>query len=407
MDAFENGVLGKGTPVLDASLKVTGQLKYVDDLKLPGMLCGKILFSPYAHANILSVDASEAERLEGVHAVVWYKDAPPTRYNGNGEDSDILPSELVFDREVRYVGDKVAAVAAETPEIAEKALRLIRVTYEELPFYLDPRDAAAPGALALHETGNIMEEVKLSAGDLEQGFAQADEIFESEYEVPAIYHAAIEPHVSLSVYGADGKLTVYTPSQDVFGKRKNLAKIFGLPMALAGYIGTAIAISTNVSTEMALTLAVPLGLLGTVWWVGKMSIDSVFVHWADRYAEKGNARGVMLMNWLPSAVMMLFFKVLVTVIICMYGTGLVEAFLTSVQNTGVLHGFEVIGGLLPALGIALNLRAILKKETIAFLLVGFLLVAYFNISIIGVALFGLVIAAIYFQYTKEDADYAG
>jgi len=178
-------------------------------------------------------------------------------------------------------------------------------------------------------------------------------------------------------------------------------------MALAGYIGTAIAISTNVSTEMALTLAVPLGLLGTVWWVGKMSIDSVFVHWADRYAEKGNARGVMLMNWLPSAVMMLFFKVLVTVIICMYGTGLVEAFLTSVQNTGVLHGFEVIGGLLPALGIALNLRAILKKETIAFLLVGFLLVAYFNISIIGVALFGLVIAAIYFQYTKEDADYAG
>lgn len=230
MDAFENGVLGKGTPVLDARLKVTGQLKYVDDLKLPGMLCGKILFSPYAHANILSVDASEAERLEGVHAVVWYKDAPPTRYNGNGEDSDILPSELVFDREVRYVGDKVAAVAAETPEIAEKALRLIRVSYEELPFYLDPRDAAAPDALALHETGNIMEEVKLSAGDLEEGFAQADEIFESEYEVPAIYHAPIEPHVSLSVYGPDGKLTVYTPSQDVFGKRKNLAKIFGLPM---------------------------------------------------------------------------------------------------------------------------------------------------------------------------------
>ena len=230
MDRFENGVLGKGTPVLDAALKVTGQLNYVDDLKLPGMLYGKILFSPYAHARIASIDAGEAERMEGVHAVVWYEHSPAVRYNGNGEDSDILPSELVFDREVRYVGDKVAAVAAETPELAERALRLIQVTYEELPFYLDPREAAAPDACLIHETGNILEEVNLSAGDLDAGFAQADEIFEDQYQVSAICHAPIEPHVSLSVYSADGKLTVYTPSQDVFGKRKNLAKIFGLPM---------------------------------------------------------------------------------------------------------------------------------------------------------------------------------
>lgn len=231
MDKFENGVLGKGTPVLDAAMKVTGQLKYVDDWKLPGMLCGKILFSPHAHARILSVDASEAQRLEGVHAVVWYAHSPSVRYNGNGEDSDILPSELVFDREVRYVGDKVAAVAADTPEIAERALGLIRVTYEELPFYLDPRDAAAPGAFLIHETGNVLEEVNLAAGDLDAGFAAADKIFETRYQVPAVSHAPIEPHVSVSVYGADGKLTVYTPSQDVFGQRKNLAKIFGLPMS--------------------------------------------------------------------------------------------------------------------------------------------------------------------------------
>jgi len=179
-------------------------------------------------------------------------------------------------------------------------------------------------------------------------------------------------------------------------------------MALAGYIGTAMAIATHVSTEVALALAVPLGLLGTMWWVGKMSVDSIFVHWADSYAAKGDTKGVMRMNWLPSAVMMLFFKVLVAVIILMFGTGLLESFLTTIQNTGILHGFEVIGGLLPALGIALNLGAILEKETVPFLMIGFLLVAYFQISIVGVALFGFAFAAVYYYYhkTKEDADYA-
>lgn len=177
-------------------------------------------------------------------------------------------------------------------------------------------------------------------------------------------------------------------------------------MALAGYIGTAIAISANVSVEVALALAVPLGLLGTVWWVGKMSLDSVFVHWADSFAAKGNTKGVVLMNWLPSAVVMCVFKVLVVLIICLLGTGLIESFLTTIQNTGILHGFEVIGGILPALGIALNLGAILKKETLPFLLIGFLLVSYFSISIVGVALFGLGFAAIYYFYTKEDEAYA-
>jgi len=215
---------------MDAGLKATGQLKYVDDMKLPGMLYGKVLFSPVPHAKIQSIDTTEAERLEGVKCVVCWKDAPEIRYNGNGEDTDVLPSERVFDDVVRYVGDKVAAVAAYTPQIAEEALKLIKVTYTELPHYFDPEEAAKPDAYPIHETGNIMEEVDLSAGDVDEGIKEADYVFENRFEVPAIYHAALEPHVSLSSYDADGKLTVYTPSQDVFGKRKNLAKIFGLPM---------------------------------------------------------------------------------------------------------------------------------------------------------------------------------
>lgn len=223
-------VLGSPVPVMDARMKVTGQMKYVDDMKLPGMLYGKILFSPVAHARIRFIDTEEAEKAEGVHAVVCYRDAPDIRYNGNGEDSDILPSERVLDNVVRYVGDKVAAVAAETPEEAERALKLIRVEYEELPFYLDPEEAAVPGAYPIHEQGNIMEEVDLGAGNMEEGFEDADRIFTKKYEVPAVSHSAMEPHVSISCYTPDGKLTVYTPSQDVFGQRKNLSKIFGLPM---------------------------------------------------------------------------------------------------------------------------------------------------------------------------------
>lgn len=179
-------------------------------------------------------------------------------------------------------------------------------------------------------------------------------------------------------------------------------------MAVAGYIGTALALATNVSTEVALAIAVPLGLLGTIWWVGKMTIDSFFVHWADSYAAKGNEKGVMLMNWLPSAVMMLVFKVIVSLVILMAGVPLMESFLNFVQGTNVLHALEVVGGLLPALGIGLNLRAILKNETMPFLLIGFLLVAYFQLSIVGVALFGLVFALIYMQMNKkEDATYGG
>lgn len=179
-------------------------------------------------------------------------------------------------------------------------------------------------------------------------------------------------------------------------------------MAVAGYIGTALALATNVSTEVALAIAVPLGLLGTIWWVGRMTIDSFFVHWADSYAAKGDEKGVMLMNWLPSAVMMLVFKVIVAVVILMAGVPLMESFLNIIQGTNILNALSVVGGLLPALGIGLNLRAILKSETMPFLLVGFLLVAYFQMSIVGVAMFGLVFALIYMQMNKkEDATYGG
>ncbi len=228
------GVIGKPTPVFDAKLKVTGQLQYVDDMKLPGLLHAKILLSTHAHANIVSIDTSAAEALPGVRAVVTWEDAPDVLFNGNGEDWDILESERVLDRRVRYVGDKVAAVAADTEAIAAAALKLIKVEYEDLPAYFDAEEAARPDAVKLHdwnENGNILWEVDNTFGNLDEGFSAADFVLDERFEVPAIHHAPMETHGCIASFDADGKLTVWSSSQDVFGKRRNLAKIFGLPYA--------------------------------------------------------------------------------------------------------------------------------------------------------------------------------
>ena len=224
------GIIGQSIPVRDAAMKVTGQFKYTADLEFPGMLHAKILFSPVPHARIKKIDTSRAEALEGVRGVVCYLNAPDTKYNSCGEEIDGHKTERVFDDTVRYVGDKVAAVAADTVKIAEQAVKLIQVEYEELPFYTDPGEALKEGAYPIHGESNIIFPVDMGAGDVEAGFKAADYIYEDTYSTPAIHHSAIETHASIAVYDSSGKLTVYTPSQDVFGYRKNLSRIFGLPM---------------------------------------------------------------------------------------------------------------------------------------------------------------------------------
>jgi PTS system mannose-specific IIC component len=166
-------------------------------------------------------------------------------------------------------------------------------------------------------------------------------------------------------------------------------------MALAGYVGTAFALAMHTTTEVALAIAVPIGLIGTVVWVGRMTISAVFAHWADSFAKKGNTRGVMLMNWVPAQTMLFLFKMILVTIFCVYVSEAVGNVVNGMVGSPIFNGIGVVGGMLPAVGIALNLRAILKKETWPFLIIGFLLVAYFKISIVGVALFGVAAAMIY------------
>jgi CO/xanthine dehydrogenase Mo-binding subunit len=236
IDEPHNGMVGKRVPVRDGRLKATGQFKYVADLKFPRMLYGKILTSPVPHAKIKNINTEKAWAVPGVKAVVCYKDAPRLYFNSCGETIEEYQTERLFDDTVRYVGDIVAAVAAEDEKSAEKAVRLIEVDYEELPVNFDPERGLDDDAYVIHHSGNLqkgnlIERVFQEAGNVEAGFAEADEIFEDRYTLPAIHHGQIETRACIANYDSMGKLTVYASSQDSFAVRYNLSKIFDLPMS--------------------------------------------------------------------------------------------------------------------------------------------------------------------------------
>lgn len=232
----EHPYIGANVPIAQAALKATGQMIYTADMKLPHMLHAKVLFSPRPHARIVNIDTTRAEALPGVHAVITHKNTPNRYYNSCGEVLNEYMTEQLFSPIVRYVGDKVAAVAADTEKIAEAALKLIDVEYEDLPANYDPERALDENAYVIHdhgelERGNLILTVAQSSGDVDAAMSKADRIFSDVYECPAIHHGAMETHVSLAVFDAEGMLTVYTPSQDTFAKRRNLANIFDLPMS--------------------------------------------------------------------------------------------------------------------------------------------------------------------------------
>jgi len=214
--------------MIDSVDKLTGKGLYTDDLVLPGTLVGKILHSPDAHARILSIDTLAAERLPGVKAVVTGRETP-VKYG-------ILPvghDETIFaTHKVRYIGDNVAAVAAETEEIAQKALQLIKVDYEVLPAWFDPEESMRAGENLIHEDKphNIEKEYHHHFGDVEKGFADADYIREDRFECAEVTHAALEPHSTLAQYDAEaGALTVWSSTQVPYYLMLTLASTLQMP----------------------------------------------------------------------------------------------------------------------------------------------------------------------------------
>ncbi len=246
--------IGNSLPIRDAALKVTGQKQYVGDMSLPGMLHAAVLFSPLPHARIKSICTEKAKALPGVLDVVCHREDPGVLFNSATRffEHQIPDTERIFDDTVRFVGDRVAAVAATTPEIARQALALIDVEYEPLPFYTDLEEAAKEKAYPLHGNSNVLTTISHTAGNLEQGFAQADQIFEDRYTTPPIHHAALERHVALANYDHSGKLTVTSPNQNVFAYRIILSRIFGLPMSHIRVVSPAIGGAFGGKLEMTL-----------------------------------------------------------------------------------------------------------------------------------------------------------
>lgn len=236
--------VGRPEKKVDAVKLVQGKPAFTDDVEMRGMLVAKVLRSPVAHARIRRIDASKARALEGVAAVLTYQDIPRVVYSTAGQ-SDPIPGPLdsfSLDSKVRFVGDRVAFVAAETEAIASQALDLIEVEYEELPALLDSREAMQPGAPILHDepefvnfadsdpTRNLAAEIRIDIGDVEKGFAEADHIFEAEYEVPKVQQAHIEPHVVVTYWDEDDRLVIRTSTQVPFHARRILAPVLGLPV---------------------------------------------------------------------------------------------------------------------------------------------------------------------------------
>jgi 4-hydroxybenzoyl-CoA reductase subunit alpha len=220
--------IGARVPMIDSEDKVTGKGLYADDLTLPGTLVGKILHSPHAHARILSIDTSEAERLPGVKAVVTGRETP-VKYGilPVGHDETILATDKVL-----YVGDNVAAVAAETAEIAEQALRLIKVDYEILPAWFDPEKSMLAEKNLIHteKPHNIEKEYHHHFGDVAKGFAEADYIREDRFVCAEVTHAALEPHSTLARYDAKaGEMTVWSSTQVPYYLMLTLASTLQMP----------------------------------------------------------------------------------------------------------------------------------------------------------------------------------
>jgi CO/xanthine dehydrogenase Mo-binding subunit/aerobic-type carbon monoxide dehydrogenase small subunit (CoxS/CutS family) len=242
-------VVGHSYPRPDAVAEVTGTAKFADDYTFSGMLYGATLRAAYPHARILSMDASQARALPGVHAVLTHEDVPGRNRHG----LVYLDWPVLCDDKVRYLGDAVAIVAADTPEIAAEALKHIRVDYEPLPVVASAEQAREPGAAIVHEekstadgeSGNLLEHIKLRHGDVDEGFAQADVVVEREYRTPAYDHMFMEPECSIGVpagYDAGDfrydKVTIYVGSQIPYADRAQVAAALGLPEDQVRIVGT-------------------------------------------------------------------------------------------------------------------------------------------------------------------------
>ncbi len=226
----------------DAIERVTGKAIFIDDIRLPHMLYAKVLRSKYAHARILSIDISEAEKMPGVYKVITGRDREPVYYGDLIKDR----TPLVVDK-VRHVGDAVAVVIADTERHARRALNKIRVEYEPLPVYVDALEAMREDAMLIHENSeryirvssfydpipgtNVATKYEIHKGDVKRGFEEADVVLQREFNFSHMSSAAIEVHAAISLLKEDGTVEIWTSNVGPFVVRETVAEMFGIPIS--------------------------------------------------------------------------------------------------------------------------------------------------------------------------------
>ncbi len=234
--------VNKAEVKVDAVKLGKGKPSFTDDFRPQGMLFGALLTSNVAHARIRSINAQKARELPGVHAVLTYQDIPRVKYASGGQSyPQPLPYDQVcLDNKVRHQGDRVAVVAAETQEIADKALQLIEVDYEILDAVVDPREAMKEGAPVIHDEDdtegihdakhNIVHHIEAENGDPDKRFAEADRVFTGSFRTPKQQHAQLEPHICITHYDPDGRMVVLSSTQVPFHVRRIIAPLIDIPV---------------------------------------------------------------------------------------------------------------------------------------------------------------------------------
>jgi carbon-monoxide dehydrogenase large subunit len=312
--------VGKNVERIDAYEKVTGRAPFVADLKVPGMLYAKVLRSPYAHAEIKEIDISAALKSRGVVSIITGKD-----FNRRFGVAVADQTPLAVDR-VRYVGEPVAAVVALTEEEAVKALKLIRVEYEELPFAIYPQDAVKKDAPVIHEEfsryrlapwlspegGNIYQHFKVRKGDIEKAFKEAYIVVENTYWSPYIHHVQLEPHGAVAQYNHDGSMIMHTSSQAPFVVQHCISELHDIPLnkvrVIVPYVGGGFGGKSDVTIEplvSCIAKAVPgrpvkLMLTREEMFIGTTVGRGIYSLYKTAVSKEGKILGMEIVNYVGS-----------------------------------------------------------------------------------------------------------
>jgi xanthine dehydrogenase molybdenum-binding subunit len=266
-------VVGESVNRVDAAAKVTGKAKYADDFFERDMLVGKVLRSPYAHAKIKNIDVSKAKALTGVEAVITYKDLPGIQFATAGHPWSLDPGHrdvedrLMLTDKARFVGDSVAAVVAVDTLTAEKALKLIEVEYEVLPFVLDPEEAIKPGAPVIHveRPNNIISSFGTEVGDIKTDIENADYVFEGVYETSMVQHCQMENQTAYAYVDSEDRIVIVSSTQIPHIARRIVGQALGIPWGrirvIKPYIGGGFGNKQDVIIE-PLTAAMSLAVNG-------------------------------------------------------------------------------------------------------------------------------------------------